>query len=193
MSTLYRKIQRKRLKNGLHGPVTLGVSLREVWTENGEYRDADTMSHYASVKSSWAQRNTFIETKNRTLQCLKRHYSTVWSMKNVAVLTEDGAFALFFRPHPRGVDSSRVSTPGNLPSTAKKMLMPGGHLRKNVKWRERTDSFDNYRGEDLLLACVASLACLPRARFFFYFTHLFPSARFFFYFPHLFPSACYAG
>ena len=134
------------------------------------------MSHYASVKSSWAQlnwcmssrhevfdrtlallqKNTFIETKNRTLQCLKRHYSTVWSMKNVAVLTEDG-----------GVDSSRVSTPGNLPSTAKKMLMPGGHLRKNVKWRERTDSFDNYRGEDLLLACVASLACLPRARFFF--------------------------
>ena len=23
-------------------------------------------------------------------------------MKNVAVLTEDGAFALFFRPHPEG-------------------------------------------------------------------------------------------
>ena len=36
-------------------------------------------------------------------------------MKNVAVLTEDGAF-----------DSSRVPTPGNLPSKAKKMLMPGG-------------------------------------------------------------------
>ena len=47
-------------------------------------------------------------------------------MKNVAVLTEDGAFALFFRPHPGGVDSSRVLTPGNLPSKAKKMLMPGG-------------------------------------------------------------------
>ena len=28
------------------------------------------------------------------------------SMKNVAVLTEDGAFALFFRPHPGGFDSS---------------------------------------------------------------------------------------
>ena len=41
-----------------------------------------------------------IETKNRTLKCLKWHYSTVRSMKNVAVLTEDGAFALFFRPHP---------------------------------------------------------------------------------------------
>ena len=47
-------------------------------------------------------------------------------MKNVAVLTEDGAFALFFRPHPGGFDSSRVPTPGNLPSKAKKMLMPGG-------------------------------------------------------------------
>ena len=34
-------------------------------------------------------------------------------MKNVAVLTEDGAFALFFRPHPGGFDSSRVPIPGN--------------------------------------------------------------------------------
>ena len=48
------------------------------------------------------------------------------SMKNVAVLTKDGAFAFFFRPHPKGFDSSRVPTPGNLPSKAKKMLMPGG-------------------------------------------------------------------
>ena len=31
-------------------------------------------------------------------------------MKNVAVLTEDGAFALFFHPHPGGFDSSRVPT-----------------------------------------------------------------------------------
>ena len=51
-------------------------------------------------------------------------------MKNVAVLTEDGAFALFFRPHPGEFDSSRVSTPGNLPSKAKKMLMPGGQPGK---------------------------------------------------------------
>ena len=49
------------------------------------------------------------------------------SMKNVAVLTEDGVFALFFRSHPGGFDSSRVPTPGNLSSRAKKMLMPGGH------------------------------------------------------------------
>ena len=47
-------------------------------------------------------------------------------MKNVAALTEDGAFALFFRPHRGGFDSSRVPTPGNLPSKAKKMLMPRG-------------------------------------------------------------------
>ena len=37
--------------------------------------------------------------------------------------------ALFFRPHPRGFDSSRVPTPGNLPSKAKKMLMPRGQPR----------------------------------------------------------------
>ena len=48
------------------------------------------------------------------------------SLKNVAELTEDGTFALFFRPHPGGFDSSRVPTPGNLPSKAKKMLMPVG-------------------------------------------------------------------
>ena len=40
------------------------------------------------------------------------------------MLTEDGEFALFFRPHPVGFGSSRVPTPGNLPSKAK-MLMPG--------------------------------------------------------------------
>ena len=34
------------------------------------------------------------------------------TMKNVAVLTEDGALALFFRPHPGEFDSSRVPTPG---------------------------------------------------------------------------------
>ena len=30
---------------------------------------------------------------------------------NVAVLTEDGAFAYFFRPHPGEFDNSRVLTP----------------------------------------------------------------------------------
>ena len=64
-------------------------------------------------------------------------------MKNVAVLTEDGAFSLFFRPLPGGFDSSRVSTPGNLPSKAKKMLMPGtqvGGGGRGVAQLELTDA-----------------------------------------------------
>ena len=73
------------------------------------------------------QRKTLIETKNRTL---KWHYWTVRSIKNVALLTEDGAFALFFLPHPGGFASSRVPTPRNLPSKAKKMLTPGGQPRR---------------------------------------------------------------
>ena len=43
------------------------------------------------------------------------------TMENVAMLTEDGEFAIFFRPHPRRFDSSRVPNP----SKAKKKLMPG--------------------------------------------------------------------
>ena len=83
------------------------------------------------------QRKTLIETKNRTLKCLKWHYLTVRSMKNVAVLTEDGAFALFFRPHPGGFDSSRVPAPGgNLPSKAKKMRMPGGQPGGRGGWAQ---------------------------------------------------------
>ena len=65
-------------------------------------------------------RKTLTPTKNRALKCLKWLYLTVRSRKNVAVLTEDGAFSLFFHPHPRAFDSSRVPTPGNLPSKAKK-------------------------------------------------------------------------
>ena len=52
-------------------------------------------------------------------------------MKNVAVLKKDGAFALFFPPHPGRFDSSRVPTPGSLLSKAKKkMLMPGDQPRR---------------------------------------------------------------
>ena len=70
--------------------------------------------------------------KNHTLKCLKRHYSTVESMKNVAVLTEDGAFALFFHPHPGGFHSSRVPTPGDLPSREKTMLKPRGQPKSGA-------------------------------------------------------------
>ena len=50
------------------------------------------------------------------------------NLKNVSVLTEDGACVLFFRPHPGGLDSSRVPTPGNLPSKAKKKKKCGGNF-----------------------------------------------------------------
>ena len=86
------------------------------------------------------QRKTLIETKNRTLKCLKWHYSTVRSMKNVAVLTEDGAFALFFRLHPGGFDSSRVPTPGNLLSKAKKPANARGSARGGWAQLELTDA-----------------------------------------------------
>ena len=61
------------------------------------------------------QMKTLIETKDRSLKRLKRHYSTVRSMKNVAVST-----------HPGGFVSSRVPTPGNLPSKAKKIANARG-------------------------------------------------------------------
>ena len=45
------------------------------------------------------------------------------------MLTKDGAFALFFRPHPGGFDSSRDPTAGNLPFLAKKMANARGSAR----------------------------------------------------------------
>ena len=56
----------------------------------------------------------------------------MWSVKNVAVFTKDGAFALFFRPHPGGFDSSRDPTAGNLPFQAKKMANARGSARGDL-------------------------------------------------------------
>ena len=55
-------------------------------------------------------------------------------MKNVSVLMEGGAFALCFRPYSGGFDSSIVPTAGNLPSKARKMLMPGGQRGMGGGW-----------------------------------------------------------
>ena len=62
------------------------------------------------------------------------------------MVTEEVAFALFFRPRPGGFDSSRVLTPGNLPSKAKKCICPGispGGGRGVGGWAqvELTDAF----------------------------------------------------
>ena len=58
------------------------------------------------------QRKTLIETKNRTLKCLKRHYSTVRSMKNVAVLTEDSHSPSFFVPTRWDLTAQESPPPG---------------------------------------------------------------------------------
>ena len=73
-----------------------------------------------------SQRKTLIETKNRTLKCLKRHYSTVRSMKKCWSVDGGRAFALYFRPHP---GASRVPTPENLPSKAEKNANARGSAR----------------------------------------------------------------
>ena len=65
-------------------------------------------------------------------------------MKNVAVLTGNRVFVLFFRRHPGGFDSSKVPTPGNLPSKAQKMPMPGGQPGRGGGWAqvELTDALN---------------------------------------------------
>ena len=58
---------------------------------------------------------------------LKCHYSTVWSMKNVAVLTVDGTFALFCVP--TSGDLTRKSPhPREFAIQGQEMLMPGVSL-----------------------------------------------------------------
>ena len=71
------------------------------------------------------QTKTLPETKNRTLKCLKRHYSTVRSMKNVAVLTEDGAFALFFSLPPGDLTAQESPPSGICHSRQKKSYSLG--------------------------------------------------------------------
>ena len=58
------------------------------------------------------QRNTLIERKNRTLKCLKRQYSTVRSVENVAVLMEDGICPLFFVPTQGDLTAQESPPPG---------------------------------------------------------------------------------
>ena len=70
------------------------------------------------------QWKTLIETKNRTLKCLKWNYSTARSMKNVAVLTEDGAFAIFFSSSPRGIWQLKSPHPREFAIQCKKCQCP---------------------------------------------------------------------
>ena len=77
--------------------------------------------HEVLIKNPSAiTKKTLLETKNGTLKCLKQHYSTVRSMKKVAVLTENGAFALFFRYHLGGFDRLKSPQPQEFAIQGKK-------------------------------------------------------------------------
>ena len=76
------------------------------------------------------QRKTLLETKNCKLKCLKQHYLTVQLLKNVAVVIEDTAYALFFLSPPCGIWQLQSPQPREFTTQGKKMLMlrsePGG-------------------------------------------------------------------
>ena len=82
----------------------------------------------------------------------------VRSMKSNAGLSEDGAFALFFRPHPRGFDCSRVPIPGNFPSKPKRMLMPWGQPEGGWAQLELTDAL-GYSLQSSLYRFKADICC----------------------------------
>ena len=69
------------------------------------------------------QRKTLLETKDRTLKCLKRPYSTVQSLKNVTVVREDGAFSPLFSFPPQGIWQLKSPHPREF-AIQGKMLMP---------------------------------------------------------------------
>ena len=93
------------------------------------------------------QRKTLIEAKNRTLKCLKRHYSTVRSVKNVAVLTEEWAFAVFFRPRPGDLTAQESPPPGICHPREKKCQCPefspggGGGWGARRRWNRRMHKY----------------------------------------------------
>ena len=65
--------------------------------------------------------------------------STVRSMKNVTVLTEKEVcryLPSFFVPTPGDLTAQESFTPGNLPSRAKNMLMPGGQPGEGGGWAQ---------------------------------------------------------
>ena len=70
-------------------------------------------------------RKTLIETKNHTLKCLKWHYSTVHSMKNVAVQCwrRMGHLPSFCVPTVKDLTAQESPPPGICHPRQKKMLI----------------------------------------------------------------------
>ena len=104
------------------------------------------------------QRKTLIETKNRTLKCLKRHYSTVRSMKNVAVLTEDGAFALFFRPHPLGIGQLKSPQPLEFAIQGKKNVIARGGGRRGGLMHKQCVTFEEKTSGEMVISQTVSFS-----------------------------------
>ena len=57
------------------------------------------------------QGKTFIETKNRRLKCLKRHYSTVGSMKKGCSVDGGRGICPLFSSPPRGIQQLKSPYP----------------------------------------------------------------------------------
>ena len=75
------------------------------------------------------QKKTLIKPKNHSLKCLIRHYLTVWSIKNVAVLTEDGGICPLFSSPPRGIWQLKSPQPREFAIQGKKNAKARGSAR----------------------------------------------------------------
>ena len=85
------------------------------------------------------QRKTLIETKKSHIRKLKMALfdCAINEKKKLQCWRRTRHLSSLFRPHPGRFDSSRVPTPGNLPSKTKKMLLPGdqpGGGRAGCRW-----------------------------------------------------------
>ena len=84
---------------------------------------------------------------------------------NKKCCTADGGRHIFplFSSHPGGIASSRVPTPGNLPSKTKKMLIPGGQPGGAWAQVELTDALQ-LAGSSSTVFAVNLVLCLKGNR-----------------------------
>ena len=75
------------------------------------------------------QTKTLIETKTRRLKCLKRHYSTVGSMKKGRSVDGGRRICPLFSSPTQGIRQLKSPHPQEFTVQGKKMLIPGGQSR----------------------------------------------------------------
>ena len=102
----------------------------EGWIKAGTYISLPIFLPFKhlSRSSDFCFETWFTFTKKKKCVSPSRAFflAPIYFLAPATQATEEGAFALLFCPHPGGFDSSRVLTPGNLPSKAKQMPVPGG-------------------------------------------------------------------